>query len=125
MQKLFLAIGSVLGALTVMLGAFGAHALQDLLEKNGRLDTFDTAVKYQFFHVLALFVVGILMTFITNRWLWYSGWSFISGILLFSGSLYLLSATNWTKLGIIAPFGGILLIAGWLFLLIGILKSSY
>ena len=124
MQKIFLMIGATLGALAVVLGAFGAHALNSLLEKSGRIETYDTAVKYHFFHVIALLIVGILMFYFTNKWLIYSGWAFVVGIVVFSGSLYALCLTGWTKLGMITPLGGLALIAGWLFMLIAILKSS-
>lgn len=125
MQKVFLLIGAGLGAFSVMIGAFGAHALKSLLEKNGRIETFDTAVKYQFYHVIALFIVGILMYHLQNKWLNYSGWSFIIGMVIFSGSLYALCLTNWTKFGAITPIGGLLLILGWIFMILAILKSSF
>ncbi|GAA4355049.1 DUF423 domain-containing protein [Hymenobacter saemangeumensis] len=104
-----------MGALGVAIGAFGAHKLHDMLEKAGRLDTFETAVRYQFYHVLALFALGTLWAFrpelrslSTPAWLW------VGGILLFSGSLYVLCFTGITKMGIVAPIGGLLLLAGWL-----------
>jgi|SRR5690606_6331877 len=123
MQKLFLLTGSLLGALSVIIGAFGAHALKGTLESTGRLDTFETAVKYQFYHVLALLLLGLLMSRFDHKLLNYAGYSFITGIFIFSGSLYILCLTNVGKWGAVTPIGGLFLIAGWLLLFFGIMKS--
>lgn len=123
MQKLFLLTASALGALSVMIGAFGAHALKNSLESTGRLETFETAVKYQFYHVVALLLLGLLMTKFDHKLLNYAGYSFIIGIIIFSGSLYVLCLTNVAKWGAITPIGGVFLIAGWALLFMGILKS--
>jgi len=123
MQKIFLVIGSVLGGLAVMIGAFGAHALKNLLESSGRIETFETAVKYQFYHALALILLGILMLNLKHAMFNYAGYSFIFGTLIFSGSLYILCLTGITKFGMITPIGGLLFIAGWVFLLLGILRT--
>ena len=125
MTKAFLLIGSVTGALSVMIGAFGAHALKDLLTQTNRLDTFETAVKYQFYHALALILLGLLMVKETNKFYTYSGYGFIAGIIIFSGSLYILSLTGTTKWGAVTPFGGLALIIGWIMMAIGIAKSSF
>lgn len=122
MQKLFLIIGSVFGVISVAIGAFGAHALKGILTANQRLETFDTAVKYQFYHTIAIILVAILVEKLDSKWLGYAGWSFTLGILIFSGSLYALCLTNITKLGAITPIGGVLMIAGWLFILAASLK---
>ena len=124
MQKFFLLTGSALGALSVMIGAFGAHALKSSLESTGRLETFETAVKYQFYHVLALLVLGLLLSKFDHRLLNYAGYSFIVGIVIFSGSLYLLCLTNVGKWGAVTPIGGLFLIAGWVLLFLGILKGQ-
>lgn len=116
MQKIFIITGSLLGAVAVMIGAFGAHALRRMLEASGRSETFETAVKYQFYHAIALVVIGVLMFHVNHRWLTYSGYSFFFGLLIFSGSLYLLCFTGITKFGMITPVGGLLLIIGWLLL---------
>lgn len=121
-MKFFIQAGAVLGLLGVALGAFGAHALRATLEASGRSDTFETAVKYQFYHALALLVVGILMqVFSANpaamRLLNWSGYSFLGGVLIFSGSLYILCLTGVTWLGAITPIGGLFMIAGWALLL--------
>jgi len=112
--KLTLQIATLLGAMSVIIGAFGAHGLHDLLIENDRLDVFEKAVMYQFYHSLALLLVAILMRFNENRYLSWSAKFFVFGILIFSGSLYALSITNSTIFGAITPIGGILFILGWL-----------
>jgi len=122
--RLILQIAALLGGLTVAIGAFGAHGLRAMLEASGRFDTFETAVRYQFYHTLALLAVGILAVarpelrgpIGTTAALW------LGGILFFSGSLYLLCFTGITKLGAVAPIGGLLLIAGWIRLLLLVSK---
>lgn len=113
----------ILGALSVGIGAFGAHALQDTLTANGRLDTFETAVKYQFYHTLALLLLGILMLNFDQSYLNYAAYAFIAGTVVFSGSLYTLSLTNMTWLGAITPIGGLGFILGWVFLVLGVSKG--
>jgi uncharacterized membrane protein YgdD (TMEM256/DUF423 family) len=107
-------IAALSGALAVGIGAFGAHGLEDLLIQNGRLDTFETAVKYQFYHSLALLLVGLLMHTNFSHYLTWTINLFVIGILVFSGSLYVLSITNYTLLGAITPIGGVFFILGWL-----------
>ncbi|WP_424963766.1 DUF423 domain-containing protein [Ekhidna sp.] len=123
MHKLFLIISSVSGMLAVMLGAFGAHALKDKLTSEGTLDTYQTAVQYQFYHTLALLAIAFLMTKYESQWLNYAGYSMTFGILIFSGSLYILCFTGMKWLGAITPIGGLLFILGWVFLLMTALKS--
>ena len=123
MQKLFLLIAGISGALAVGLGAFGAHAFKNMLELNSRLDTYDTAVKYHFWHTLALVAVALLLDKFNEGALQISGWAFIAGIILFSGSLYLLCFTGITKLGAITPIGGLAFILGWIMLFIAVIKS--
>lgn len=123
MQKLFLILGSVYGGLAVMIGAFGAHALKNILETSGRTEAFETAVKYQFYHALALVLLGILMFNLKHQFFTYAGYSFTIGILIFSGSLYVLCMTGIAKFGMITPIGGVMFIAGWIFLLYGIIKT--
>lgn len=122
MHKIFLIAGAVLGAMGVLIGAFGAHALKDLLETSGRLDTFETAVKYQFYHALALILLGILMMQQNHPFFQYAGYSLILGVIIFSGSLYVLCLSGITKFGMITPMGGVLMIAGWVFLMLGIIR---
>ncbi|WP_083618215.1 DUF423 domain-containing protein [Planktothrix serta] len=124
MSKLFLVIASIFGGLSVMAGAFGSHYLKGQLTPP-LLEIFTTATRYQMYHALALLFVGILF----NRsetpqpWLIAAGWAFITGIGLFSGSLYALSLTGMGWLGMITPIGGIALICGWACLTIASLKS--
>lgn len=128
MQKTFLVVATLLGALSVVLGAFGAHALKKIVPPE-TVVTFETGVRYQFYHAFALLAVGILYEKFTNGYLLWSGYSFMTGILLFSGSLYVLTLFKSTesvgleKIGIITPFGGLFLILGWLLLLTGLLKK--
>ncbi len=110
--KLFLSIGSISGALAVMLGAFGAHGLKEKLSEK-MLANWMTGVEYHFYHTFALLVVGLLAMKIQSGLLTASGWSFVAGILLFSGSLYAMVPTGITRLGAITPIGGLLFIAGW------------
>lgn len=106
-----------------MIGAFGAHALKDQLESSGRLDIFETAVKYQFYHALALIFVAILIFNVKHNLLNYAGISFIIGTIIFSGSLYVLCLSGISKIGMITPIGGVFMIIGWVLLLMGIAKS--
>ncbi|MEO9484144.1 MAG: DUF423 domain-containing protein [Ekhidna sp.] len=123
MHKLFFIISSISGMLAVSIGAFGAHALKDKLTTDGTLATFQTAVQYQFYHTLALVGVALLMIKYESQWLNYAGYSMTFGILIFSGSLYLLCFTGMKWLGAITPIGGLLFILGWFFLLMTALKT--
>jgi|SRR5919199_4866053 uncharacterized membrane protein YgdD (TMEM256/DUF423 family) len=121
-MKFFIQSGAILGLLGVALGAFGAHALRAMLESTGRTATFETAVKYQFYHALALILVGVLMQLFGSnpaivKLLNWAGYSFIGGVLIFSGSLYILCFTGITWLGAITPIGGVAMIAGWALML--------
>ncbi len=112
--KQILQLAGISGAIAVGLGAFGAHSLEALLIQNGRLDTFQTAVNYHFYHTLALFGIGVLAT-VKPDWkgISFAAWSMVLGILIFSGSLYVLSLTGITWLGAITPLGGLAFILGW------------
>jgi len=122
-QKQTLLVASVLGVLAVSLGAFGAHALKPLLMANGRLDTFELAVRYHFYHTFALLAVAILMEKFSDSGLKLSVLLFLVGIFLFSGSLYALCLLNISKVAIITPFGGVFLIAGWSTLFVAVLRN--
>lgn len=100
-------LGAILGFLSVFLGAFGTHVLADMITPE-RLGTFETAVRYQMYHALALLIIGAL-PFKANR----AVLLLFSGTVVFSGSLYLLVATNISILGAVAPIGGLLLLSGW------------
>ena len=123
MNKLFIIISSVSGMLAVGLGAFGAHALKTQLETSGNLNTYHTAVQYQFYHTLALLGIAILSAKLESQWLNLAGYSMSVGILIFSGSLYILCFTGIKWLGAITPIGGLAFILGWLFLLLAGIKS--
>ena len=113
MAKLFLTLASLSGMTAVILGAFGAHALKDRLDEYS-LGVFETAVQYHFFHSLALLAVGIIaLNQAPHVLLRSSGWLFFLGIIVFSGSLYILSMTGMKWLGAITPLGGLAFIAGW------------
>ncbi|WP_266205438.1 DUF423 domain-containing protein [Pontibacter kalidii] len=122
-QKIILLIASALGALTVAIGAFGAHALAPMLQATNRVDTFETAVKYQMYHTLALLAVGLLLFQVQQPALQVAAWCFFLGILIFSGSLYVLILTGVTWLGAITPIGGTLLIVGWGALFYAVMKA--
>ena len=119
--RLLLQLAGLFGALGVAIGAFGAHALHDTLMRAGRLDTFETAVRYQFYHALALLAVGVLWAARPElRALGTTGALWAGGIVVFSGSLYALCFTGITKLGAVAPIGGLLLLGGWVYLLLAV-----
>jgi uncharacterized membrane protein YgdD (TMEM256/DUF423 family) len=109
----FLFLGAISGFLSVLFGAFAAHALQDILSP-GLLKTFHTAVEYQATHALALCIVGLLsQPQGYHKSLRIAGWAFATGTLLFSGSLYILALTSADGMGMVTPFGGIAFLVGW------------
>jgi uncharacterized membrane protein YgdD (TMEM256/DUF423 family) len=111
--KLFLSLGALAGLLAVAFGAFGAHALRGRLDEYAR-GVFETAVQYHYYHALALVLVGILLlSQPATALLKSSGWLFLIGIAVFSGSLYLLAITGIKWLGAVTPLGGLAFIAGW------------
>ncbi|MHA7815860.1 MAG: DUF423 domain-containing protein [Pseudohaliea sp.] len=113
MAKLFLSLGALAGLLAVAFGAFGAHALRGRLDDYAR-GVFETAVQYHFYHALALALVGVLLlSQPATALLKSSGWLFLIGIAVFSGSLYLLAITGIKWLGAVTPIGGLAFIAGW------------
>ena len=121
--KTVLILAGVLGAISVGIGAFAAHGLESTLTANNRLATFETGVKYQFYHTFALFLLGLLMINYQNNYFGYAAICFVVGILIFSGSLYTLSLTNITWLGAITPIGGLGFILGWVFMALGVKNS--
>ena len=112
-----LMIGAISGCLVVIMGAFGAHALNDILDDYGK-SIYNKAVLYHMFHSIALLILGLINKIQPEISLSISGWSFLFGIILFSGSLYILAITGIKSLGIITPIGGVLFIIGWVFLII-------
>lgn len=129
MYKNFLVWGTVLGGLSVALGAFGAHALKRFVPEAG-LTTFETGVRYQFYHVFALLIAAVLYTTFKSRYTLWAGNLFLLGILLFCGSLYALTflkavnKTGYNWIGAITPVGGLAFIAGWFCLLISVLQPG-
>lgn len=121
--KLFLLLGSANAAIAVILGAFGAHALKARLDES-LLKVYQTGVEYHFYHALGLILVGIIAINVPmNIWLKSSGWMMFLGIILFCGSLYVLSVFNLRWLGMITPLGGVLFILAWSSLFISIFKQ--
>jgi uncharacterized membrane protein YgdD (TMEM256/DUF423 family) len=130
MHRGFLVTASLLGALSVALGAFGAHSLRETAGiTTDTIATFETGVRYQFYHTFALFLVAILYDRFGGKYLTWAGNLFVTGIVLFSGSLYALTILRATQtvglngIGMITPFGGLCFIAGWLLLLTAVLKK--
>lgn len=129
MYKPALTTGALLAGLAVVLGAFGAHKLKEYLDL-AELATFETGVRYQFYHSFALLFTGIIYGSFPFRPVKLASTFFITGIVLFSGSLYLLSFLNATGtvglkgIGIITPVGGLFFIAGWACLLLGLAKKK-
>lgn len=121
--KIFIALGSLNAALAVMLGAFGAHGLKTKLTE-ASLAIYQTGVHYHFYHALGLILTGIIImqNASSSNFRW-CGWLMLAGIILFSGSLYLLSITNIRWLGAITPFGGLAFIIAWLTLFTGIIRT--
>ena len=123
----FIRIAAILGALTVALGAFGAHSLKALLSSE-QLQVFETGVRYQFYHTLALLFTGLFGINYPSKALNMASGSFIAGICCFSGSLYLLSIRsvigmeNLTLIGPVTPIGGLFFIIGWIYVFLAVKK---
>jgi uncharacterized membrane protein YgdD (TMEM256/DUF423 family) len=113
MERIFSIVGAVLSFLAVAAGAFGAHGLKARLSAD-LLNTFEIAVRYHFYHALALFVVAWACARWPGSATIAAGWLFVIGILIFSGSLYTLALTGIRWLGAITPIGGLAFLAGWL-----------
>lgn len=123
MDKLFIAIGSFTAFIGVGFGAFGAHGLRDRLSDQ-MMVVWQTGVHYQMIHALGLILIGILIHLYSGIGsLKLVGWLFVGGIILFSGSLYLLAIFEIRKLGMITPIGGLAFLAGWLVLIISMVKQ--
>ena len=128
MNKLFLMFASITGAMAVVAGAMLAHQLKHRMPE-AALEVYEVAVRYQFYHVFALLATGILSEKFHGSWMNRAGTSFIAGILLFSGSLYIISALMTSglaipvALGILTPLGGVGFILGWICLSIAVLKG--
>jgi len=112
--------GAIFGAVGVALGAFGAHVFRPMLTETCRLETYELAVRYEFYHALALLISGVTQLVLNNKFIRLAAFFFVAGIFLFSGSLYLLCFTQIKIFAIITPLGGLALIAGWVLLAIGV-----
>lgn len=130
MHKHYLSVAAIFGGLAVALGAFGAHGLEKITTDTTILHGFHTGVQYQMYHALALLAVGIMFeNFSVKRMKW-AAVCFITGIILFSGSLYLLTflkiqGSNFVRyVGPVTPLGGLFLIAGWVLLLLAAIKNK-
>lgn len=119
-----LGTAAALGFVAVGLGAFGAHILKPMLLETGKLDVYQTAVAYQFYHVFALLATGILMISNSSKKLMSASLCFLAGIILFSGSLYLLCFIQLSYVGMVTPVGGLFLLGGWVWLLLGAIERK-
>lgn len=128
MRIFFLRTAFISAFIAVSFGAFAAHLLQSMIEPS-KVDTFNIGVRYQFYHSLALAMVGLLGNLLPEQWLRWAGRLFILGILFFSGSLYLLALrevfniSHWTWLGPLTPIGGLCFLLGWLTLFIATFRQ--
>jgi uncharacterized membrane protein YgdD (TMEM256/DUF423 family) len=113
MERTFLLAGAVAGFIGVAFGAFGAHGLRGRLSPE-MLAVFETGVRYQMYHALALLLTAIVAGRVDGRAVMAAGWLFVAGIVLFSGSLYVLAVTGVTAFGAITPIGGVAFLAGWI-----------
>lgn len=124
LARLFLLLGGINAALVVILGAFGAHALKARLSPE-MMTVYHTGIQYHLFHALGLLAVGLAAAWIhpsvSLRW---SGWLMLAGIVLFSGSLYLLSLTGQRWLGAVTPFGGVAFIAAWVLFCVAVARAA-
>ena len=129
MHRWFLITASLIGALSVALGAFAAHGLKQVLPADA-VAIFETGVRYQFYHAFALLAVAILYDKYPGALLQWAGNCFQLGIILFSGSLYVLTAlkasesVGVSKIGLLTPFGGLFFIAGWILMVIAFIKKG-
>lgn len=113
MNKRFFIIAAIFGAFSVAFGAFAAHGLKPRLDTH-MLANWETGVRYQFYHTFALFIAAWLTARLPDsKEARIAGWLFVAGVLLFSGSLYIMAITNMPWLGLITPFGGLAFIGGW------------
>ncbi|CAH0153665.1 hypothetical protein SRABI80_00688 [Peribacillus frigoritolerans] len=120
-MKLFIILGALNGFIAVALGAFGAHGLEGKIPDR-YLETWQTAVQYQMFHAVGLLVLGLLAGKIDSPLINWSGWLMLIGIILFSGSLFVLSVTQIKVLGAITPLGGVSFLVAWVLMIIAAYK---
>lgn len=128
MRKVFLRLGSLSAALAIAMGAFGAHTLKEIIMPED-LEVFKTGVQYHFYHSLGLLAIGFLLHFGKKSRLYIAGWLFFVGIIFFSGSLYILSVSEYLEIsakwiGPITPIGGLLFMAGWVYIFLSTFQDS-
>jgi len=123
MEKIFFIIGAVSAAISVALGAFGAHGLRERLTPQ-LLEIFETGVRYEIYHAFAILFVAFALTRWQSNLIPLAGWAFVLGTLIFSGSLYLLALTDTRWLGAITQLVGVAFIAGWILLAVGVWQSK-
>lgn len=121
-MRMYLLIGALLALLGVMLGAFGAHGLKNILSVTA-LETFEVGVRYQIYHSLAIMLLGGLMVQASTLWCKRAAVFFIIGCVLFSGSIYLLALTGQKWLGPITPLGGLCFMLGWASVIMGLIRG--
>ncbi len=122
MERLFFTIGAISAFLSVAAGAFGAHALRNRLSAE-MLNTFEVGVRYQMYHALALLAVAWVCTRWPSSLATISGWLFVIGTVVFSGSLYIFSISGIRWLGAVTPVGGLAFLAGWICLALAVLRG--
>ena len=113
MSRNFVLVGAVFAALSVAAGAFGAHSLKAIIPAE-MLTVFETAARYQMYHALALLIIGGMASHVPERDIRIAGWCFVGGIVLFSGSLYVVALTGARWVGAMTPLGGAAFLAGWI-----------
>jgi len=122
-RSIFYIIGSLFGLTGIALGAFGAHSLKAQISAE-MLSVFETGVRYQMYHAFALIVAAWFLDVRQNRRFEVAAWLFVAGVVLFSGSLYVLAISGITSIGIVTPLGGLAFLGGWLSLVLGFLKKE-
>lgn len=124
MFRKYFSIGAILAGLAIALGAFGAHGLKEIVSER-MLQNFETGVRYQMYSALGLMLIALASTVVKNsKKLQTGSLMILIGTIIFSASLYIMALTNVTMLGAITPIGGVLMIAGWIFVVVGIIKST-
>jgi uncharacterized membrane protein YgdD (TMEM256/DUF423 family) len=122
-NRIIIFLGTIFMALAVLLGAFGAHALKNNLSPE-MLAVYKTGIEYQFYHAMGLLIIGLLGFHLDSKWLRRSGLLLTLGIILFSGSLYVLALTGIKVIGAITPIGGVSFVFGWIFLAVAVWKRT-
>ncbi len=123
-QRQTLVAGAILGALGVALGAFGAHALKNALIQNGRLETYELAVRYQYYHAFVMLITGLAMEKCNQASIRWASLLILVGVVLFSGSLYFFAFTNIASFAMVTPIGGVFMLVGWIMLAYSFIRNK-